>query len=257
MVNNALRFLKVVRLLRNWPGHYLHKHGKGECLTYILRNGLKFTIRTGTFDQLIFKEIWIKEHYHPQLRSNSLRDLRLIIDIGAHIGSFTLYAAHLSPMARILAFEPHPDNFALLSRNISNNNLDRVTAHPCGVAAENGWATLISSTENSGAHQLADFRQEKPDGSAATEVIDLMAFLEARQQPLPDMIKCDCEGGEFEIFFPMSSAKLRSIPYIAMEVHQLDRARNPDTMLAHLERHGFTTRISNRCEESALIHAYH
>ena len=44
---------------------------------------------------------------------------KTVLDIGAHIGTFTLLAAESWPEARIIACEPDPDHFALLRRNIA------------------------------------------------------------------------------------------------------------------------------------------
>lgn len=59
----------------------------------------------------------------------------LIIDAGAHIGVATARIASRHPGARILAFEPNPELFPLLLRNISANRLAGVEAFQIALGA--------------------------------------------------------------------------------------------------------------------------
>jgi precorrin-6B methylase 2 len=62
-----------------------------------------------------------------------------VVDVGAHVGYFTLLAARLcGPNGRVFAFEPHPDNFRLLERNIRENGAENVTAVRKAVADRAG-----------------------------------------------------------------------------------------------------------------------
>ena len=63
----------------------------------------------------ICNEVVTSDCYHVQ----ALRDIdiRTVVDVGAHIGSFSVLAASLWPSAKIVAFEPDNENFALLREN--------------------------------------------------------------------------------------------------------------------------------------------
>ena len=50
----------------------------------------------------------------------------IIFDVGAHIGSFTLYAKSIFPASSIYAFEPNKENFHLLEKNIKDNNFNNI-----------------------------------------------------------------------------------------------------------------------------------
>ncbi|SRR6266545_2940317 len=73
--------------------------------------------------------------FETELVMNEVRPGDVVVDVGAHIGYFTLLlAALVGPKSRVFAFEPDPDNFALLCRNVELNGSDPVllalTRHP-------------------------------------------------------------------------------------------------------------------------------
>ncbi|MFN7841235.1 MAG: hypothetical protein ACK5N9_05870, partial [Pirellula sp.] len=54
--------------------------------------------------------------FHDEYRINDLRshNVRTIVDVGSHVGSFTVMAHHYWPKAKIVAVEPHPQSFELM-----------------------------------------------------------------------------------------------------------------------------------------------
>lgn len=69
----------------------------------------------------------------------------LIIDVGAHVGSFTLLAHAIFPEARVLAIEPDPDNFALLNGNLTQNRA-HIDTQECALMDYNGSSFLSGPT---------------------------------------------------------------------------------------------------------------
>jgi len=94
--------------------------------------GLELTVRRWTTDRLIVNEVLRKIAYpEPRCRQT-------ILDLGAHIGTFSVLAARAG--ARVLAFEPDASNFALLRTNVSA--YPTVEPVPLAVAATSGRRTL-------------------------------------------------------------------------------------------------------------------
>lgn len=77
------------------------------------------------FDLLVLKETVCDDVY----RLRALAGPRLIVDVGAGIGDFSLVAASRFPAAQVIAFEPQPEAFAVLERNLAANELQNVEAH--------------------------------------------------------------------------------------------------------------------------------
>ncbi|MCA9414897.1 MAG: FkbM family methyltransferase, partial [Candidatus Omnitrophica bacterium] len=77
-----------------------------------------------------------------------------VLDIGAHIGLFTLVMAReVGPKGRVFSFEPCPESHHLLAENIRTNGLSNVTLVEAAVGEETGWTTLFLNPLNSGDHR--------------------------------------------------------------------------------------------------------
>src|SRR5262249_22514270 len=78
------------------------------------------------------------------------------IDVGANIGYFTCLMARLAgPFGKVLAFEPEPQNFKLLERNLHFNHLSNIVARPYALGEIDGTARLgLYKAANRGRHSL-------------------------------------------------------------------------------------------------------
>ena len=127
---------RIYRLWHNWPeylaNYLLRRRAPAE---YWMRNGTR--LRDGTGDLTgTLAVVFVRREY------GQLERFRTIVDIGANIGSFAVYAAPCCPDARIYCFEPEQMNFRFLQRNIGVNGLaGRVTAFQCAVASSGGQRT--------------------------------------------------------------------------------------------------------------------
>ena len=141
--------------------------------------------------------------------------LGAIVDIGAHVGTFTVWAASRSPRARILAVEPNPETFAFLERNIRDNGLqDRVVAVNAAVGPESGVATLELVE-----HSLGTRLARAGTGTVAVNVETIPSLLAAAGMRDVDVLKIDCEGMEYEVFAALDSDQLSRLAVIACEYH--------------------------------------
>jgi FkbM family methyltransferase len=140
---------------------------------------------------------------------------RTIVDIGAHVGSFTVWAALRSPGARLLAVEPNPETFSLLLQNLHDNGLqDRVTAINAAVGTAPGVVGLELME-----HSLATRLARSGEGQVTANVQKLDWLLAEAGIDEVDVLKVDCEGMEYEIFEAMGSEGLRAIKAITCEYH--------------------------------------
>lgn len=156
----------------------------------------------------------------------------LVVDAGAHVGTF---AAMASPFAdRIVAFEPNPDNLALLRANIDDNGLDSVEvraqalwsdSNGRNISGRSSWTTVIEDdatvTEDSERIDVAT--------TTLTDLIDEIGPV--------DLLKIDIEGAEFAVFEHTSDEVLRRIRRIAGEIHPVHG--DADAIVKQLEAAGF------------------
>ncbi len=77
-------------------------------------------------DLAIFHEVWDHERYTAGPIGEVARH-GTVVDIGAHIGLFSLLASTALHATRIVSVEPDPLNFELLAENISANRVEGAT----------------------------------------------------------------------------------------------------------------------------------
>ncbi len=123
-------------------------------------------------------------------------DARCILDVGANIGYHALRLALREPLATVHAFEPLPQSFDYLTRNIAANNLGpRVRAYGYGLSNANGAVEFHIAPENGTNASLLNVATR----SDATSVVGLTMKLDdwaANTRSAPDYIKLDVEGAE-------------------------------------------------------------
>jgi len=128
----------------------------------------------------------------------TLRPGAVVVDVGAHVGYYTLLAARLTgPEGKVYAFEPDPANFALLLENLELNQAANAVAIPKAVAGERSNARLFQDPLNSDRHTLCPLAagEDSPHSiSVATTSLD--DFCESLGWPQIDLIKMDIEGAE-------------------------------------------------------------
>jgi FkbM family methyltransferase len=116
-----------------------------------------------------------------------------VIDVGANIGWYTIIASKLvGKNGSVIAFEPDPENYEFLKRNILANECDNVILEPKALSNVNGTLTLYLDDENKGKHSIV-FDQK--GGAIQIEAIKLDDYLENRLKQV-DFVKIDVEGAE-------------------------------------------------------------
>jgi FkbM family methyltransferase len=125
----------------------------------------------------------------------------VFVDIGANVGMYTIWAAK-TRAARVFAFEPESQNYALLNRNIVRNGLgDRVLAYCASVSDRVGFGSLALSAFMAGGsvHQFGSNGQApaKQAGYSQGSYSSSLDILVADGVvPIPDYVKIDVDGIE-------------------------------------------------------------
>ncbi len=166
-------------------------------------------------------------------RSETLR----VVDIGAHVGSFAVTLASRYPRATVTCFEPAPETAAYLERNIRANGLeDRVIFHQAAVGATAGTARLLRTVAASREATLQ--RALAPENAEGIDVpvVDLATAFSVGGPP--DLVKLDCEGGEYGIVLESDATLWESVRCILLEYHPVPR-HSWSELRAHLARLGF------------------
>ena len=166
-------------------------------------NEWNISVRPWTLDQMIVDEV-LSEIY---TKGVPLYDNDVVVDAGAHIGTFTLYASQFA--SKVYAFEPHPENFEYLTKNVKDNDVKNVELINVAVLDYDGEAKfpMAFSFGNTGGSHVSD----------AGELIVRSVKLDT-VVPKADFLKIDVEGAEMKVLAG-AQRLLKSGPKIAMEVH--------------------------------------
>lgn len=209
-------FHSIPTYVEDWLGfHYspVRRLLNAKVKTYTLRDGTRFIIRPFTYDRCIIDEIFISKVYtsNPTFR---IKSGDIVVDIGAHIGVFTIFATKQAKDVKVYSYEPLPGNFKLLKANVRLNKLGhRVKMFQLAVADKKGSSPLYIG--DSGLSSLNSEREE----CIVVETIRLEDVFDSNNLDRIDFLKVDAEGAEWNIFASTSKGYLTNIRKIALECH--------------------------------------
>ncbi|MQF66927.1 FkbM family methyltransferase [SAR202 cluster bacterium AD-802-F09_MRT_200m] len=198
--------------------------------------------------------------YEPpttRLFEDILKPGMAVIDVGAHVGYYTLLAAkQVGPTGNVFSFEPNQDNHALLLKNVELNGYDNVVVNNLAVSDRIGASELYLTALDSGRHSM--FHHGLPErGVATVNTTTLDAFLESQGWPHIDLIKIDVEGAEQTVLRGMtrlleSSGNLKLI--IELNPGMLNSAEvDPLQFLELLTSLGLSVRIIDAARGSVPL----
>lgn len=186
---------------------------------------------------MMFKDIWLRNIYDRFYH----RVPRVVVDIGANIGVFSLYAKTLWPSCRIYAYEPDHKNFALLRRNVEISQIAHdVSVFNLAVSKQQGTATLFLKSR-SGWHSLFDIQGDTGRGEIEVHTTSLEDIISSNTDYI-DFLKIDCEGCEWPSLEDKASSLRESVGYVAMEYHEMSGKSHLD-LTALFQRAGFDVQV--------------
>jgi len=238
----GLRLGQIVRAYANWP-EVLRETlpgGPDGQLMVRCRSGLRMMVRRGTSDMYIVSEGMAYGAYrsvNPILASG--RGPRTVVDLGGHIGVFSLLCAQADPDVRVVVFEPGPDNIAMLRRNAELNPGvgSRIEAHEAAVGAGPGHAYWeLDARDPSGSHIVEGGRGQR------VELVGMKQIIAACPHPIACM-KIDVEGGEYALLDGSDPEDWAGVPAVLVELHP-DPAgvSSPERWLERMRELGFVER---------------
>lgn len=214
--------------------------------------GAKYSIRKSSLaekitDLAIFSEIFLNDSY----KVCRIRSKDIVVDIGAHIGAFSIYASKKSK--KVLSYEPFPSTFDSLKKNLSLNGCRNVKIKNMAVGAKEGYSWIYMNKLNSAENSM--YRKSRIKHKV--KVTTLAQVLNGIKRC--DVLKIDCEGAEYEIILSSKDA-LKKVNRIILEFHEpeffgLDKRYSVELLVKTLESYGFKTKIIERNYYQGIIYA--
>ena len=185
--------------------------------------GMKLHYRPGSSDPWAIYNHLMKprerdEYAPPRELPLAREDVRCVLDIGANVGATALYFSQVFPNAQVYAFEPAPDNFAVLEKNVAN--CDRIRAFNFALGAKDATLELFASDNpiNFGGYSLHATGSDTSK-KVSIPVKGVASVLTNLSLEKIDIVKIDTEGAEWDILTAFPEGILQNVKYITGELH--------------------------------------
>jgi FkbM family methyltransferase len=178
--------------------------------TFSTRGGV--ALRLEDFHDLVTAWIiFFREEYRVDPKA------KFIVDAGANIGAFSLYAALQARDAHLLALEPFPRTAARLRGTIETNGLaSRVSMREWALSGADGRKRM---SDGEGPSQSRGIVDDDAASGFAVEGVSLETLFEREKIDRVDLLKMDIEGAEHDVLLSTPKAVLRRIAALALEYH--------------------------------------
>jgi len=235
-----VRELQLIRTaFRNWPvvaiAGLLWRHLPlpRHDLVLVTRDRTRFVVPLGRKAGALYPalEVFAFSTYAHDWR---LEQSPFIIDIGAHVGAFTLWLAEKYASLRVTCFEPDPDAFRYLERNL--RGLDVVMRREA-VAGRSGTSALTRPIPGGAVSALRDSNGQPGSNVVDVRVVAFDEVMAGIHDPVA-LVKLDCEGSEYDIVLQSAANSWRQVHRVVIEYHPMP-AEDPRELVERLSSIGF------------------
>lgn len=153
----------------------------------------------------------------------------VVVDIGGHVGMFSIYLARSFPSIRIFAYEPIPQNYRHFVRNIEANRVTNVQVFNRAVTHDGRPLEMLLHPSNTGGATAQLQNMHLPEHTRyVVESVTLDDIFATHAIDRCKLLKIDCEGSEHEIL--LDARILDRVEYLSGEFH----------INAHLAQQGYS-----------------
>ncbi|MGH7069370.1 MAG: FkbM family methyltransferase [Acetobacteraceae bacterium] len=200
-------------------GSPLFRQGGGEVLELLIdRVTTRWILERGSWQQEDLDFVVARAPKQPLV----------LLDIGAHIGLMTRQLMHVFPdIVAAVCYEPHPLNFATLSRNLAH--LENCSLVQAAVGTVAGQLTFYEDIYNTGNYSLSlgamdgrEYRTNKVECVRAHDE-EFLQRLSAETAQLPIIWKSDTQGLDEIIVTSLSDDFWSRVPVALMEISRMNR----------------------------------
>jgi FkbM family methyltransferase len=210
-------FLDSRKVFKNWysyPKVYF-KLLKDEYVIFETKNNLKIKIRVNSTDLMALTNVWMINEY--EIEKFKIKKDDIMIDVGAHIGLFSLLASKSCFAGKIFSYEPINENFEMLMQNIKSNKLKNIFPFNLAVSKNTSNVKLFLDKDES-AHSIF----QKNTSYVTVESISLQKIFDDNDINFCKILKLDCEGAEYEIIDSLPDKYFEKIQNMIIEYHLAD-----------------------------------
>lgn len=250
-LNYYLQIFYLTECLSNWPLVIVSRFLPFWNYRLHLKDGPIFEINH-FLNSLVIKEVFFDHDYRPMTK-----DVQNVVDIGANIGTCTIYMSMRFPQAQIYSLEPDPRTFKLLKTNLDLNKRQNVTIINQAVSNKSGKTSFYSCQAN-GLSSLNKTNLPYKVTKTQVSLISLPEFMRKYHLKQIDILKIDAEGAEFDILLKTPRFPFKLIREIILEYHDKLTNHHHEEIVAKLHKVGYKliTRPHPLEEGIGIIQAY-
>lgn len=251
IVNNLRDYFALRSYLRDpWRFVWTRKQRMPDGdFELALKDGRSIRCNSPLVDRQVFNGIFARDEY--RLNPYPPGGWDTVIDIGAHIGLFTIRVAPLAK--RVLSFEPMPDSFKYLEGNVGAPDTRHVTPIRKAVSGQSGTLDLFVAA-NSGMHTMLS--QGEGSTRVTVEAVTLAQVFAEHKIERCDLLKLDCEGAEYGILGAVPADLWPRIQRIHMEYHPGVPGWDEQKLVALLRQNGYRCDLVPRGRHPGLGNLY-
>jgi FkbM family methyltransferase len=133
----------------------------------------------------------VKPYPIPKIYEKIIKSGDVVVDVGSNIGIHTLYLSKLvGKTGKVYSFEPEPNNFALLKKNVEFNKCDNVIIEHKAISNKTGKIKLLISNSMAG-HKISN--SDSQENTIIIDGVSLDDYFKNHDQKI-DFVKIDTEG---------------------------------------------------------------
>lgn len=203
-----------------------------------LANKTKMVRRAGTFDWFVIWEVWKLHEY--DIPGFEINPTDTVVDMGAQIGSFSVYASKKASKGKVYAYEPFWGSYKLLATNKKINKLNNLKVFNMAVSGKSGKGNLFFSSFNTAAHSMIQNEWVNTKTKKSIKTISLTDIFRKNRLTKIDYLKMDIEGSEYGVILRTPKEVLKKVGKIVMEYHiPADVKNRPKELKNYLKKNGF------------------
>ena len=208
---------ECLKLFRNWHLYPLvyFKLVKAPLIHFQTRNNLRITLRTDSTDLMALTNVWLTKEYSKS--GFEVKNNDVIIDVGAHIGLFSLLISKQCMSGKIFCFEPILENYELLVKNLQENHISNVYPYNIAVSDNEQKIKIYLNSDQAGHSMLLESKSFIEVNSTT-----LKKIIDDHEIDKCDLLKIDCEGAEYGIIESLPTQYLNKIEKMIIEYHFAD-----------------------------------
>ena len=268
---------KVRDIIRPWyhwcrKRYYRITNDTPSYLSMGLFSQFEIAYRKDTADEtIIHNDSFDNDIFFSRVPEYNPDDNHVIIDIGAHIGTFALLSSSKVNKGKVYAIEANKDSYNFLRINVALNQCKNISIHHLAISDKNGISILHHDSENWGhsttkkifpsnetvvcecGRSFGKVRKFLPSNETV-ESSTLTNFLKTNQIEKCHFMKLNCEGAEFPILLSTPKNILERFSIILVLYHcDLWNNNTEDDLISHLESSGFSCVIRHKSDKRGWI----